>query len=87
MVLSPRNLRLWESRLSPASPTAHRTPLTSPGLTVKFAFNCILIDKSGIRHINLKAEDPIGAAEAAGKDAVVETPNPPIDVGLVAATA
>ncbi|RSH80139.1 Proteasome subunit beta type-4 [Saitozyma podzolica] len=34
-------------------------------LTVKFAFNCILIDKDGIHNIDLSLPDPIGAMEAA----------------------
>jgi hypothetical protein len=53
-----------------------------PGLTVKFAFNCILIDKDGIHHIDLKADDPIGKlASSRADESSVAAPNPPIDVG------
>jgi 20S proteasome subunit beta 4 len=49
-------------------------------LTVKFSFNCILIDKSGIHHIDLKSSDPISAMEAAGKETDVQAPSPPTEV-------
>jgi hypothetical protein len=48
----------------PLSPPAHADAPRS-GLTVKFAFNCILIDKDGIHNIDLSLPDPIGAMEAA----------------------
>ena len=58
------------------------------GLTVKFTFNCILIDKDGIRHLDLSRADPIAAMEGVGKDSMVDVPNPPIDVAQpTAATA
>ncbi len=56
-------------------------------MTIKFTFNCILIDKGGIHNIDLAEADPVAAMESAGKEAKVDTPNPPIDVGVVAATA
>lgn len=36
----------------------------TPGLTVKFEFNCILIDKNGVHQVDLKAADPYAALEA-----------------------
>lgn len=33
-------------------------------MTVKFNFNCILIDKHGIHQVDLDLEDPIAAIEA-----------------------
>lgn len=54
------------------------------GLTIKFTFNCILIDKDGIHNVDLAQENPIAAMENAGKKAMVDTPNPPIDVGVTA---
>ncbi|KAI9635119.1 uncharacterized protein MKK02DRAFT_36580 [Dioszegia hungarica] len=52
--------------------------------TLKFKFNCILIDASGIHHINLDSSDPIAEMEQAGKAAEVINPNPPLDVGITA---
>lgn len=61
--------------------------LMDQGSTIKFKFNCILIDASGIHQINLSSSDPISEMEAAGKAADVVTPNPPVDVGVTAAVA
>ena len=52
------------------------------GLTVKFSFNCILINKDGIFHVDLADADPLAAIEKAGSDAKVEAPNPPVDVAV-----
>lgn len=38
--------------------------LTHAGLTVKFNFNCIMIDKHGIHQVDLSLDDPIAAIEA-----------------------
>jgi 20S proteasome subunit beta 4 len=54
--------------------------LTGPGLTIKFDFNCILIDKNGIHQINLKSSNPIGEMEQAGSSADVQAPNPQVEV-------
>jgi 20S proteasome subunit beta 4 len=59
----------------------------SLGATIKFKFNCILIDASGIHRINLDSSDPINEMEQEGKAAEIVTPNPPIDVGVTATAA
>ena len=53
-------------------------------MTVRFTFNCILIDKDGMHHVDLAKDDPIAALDGAPKEAQVEVPNPPIDVGVTA---
>lgn len=57
------------------------------GLTVKYDFNCILIDKAGIHHVNLNSADPIGEMESAEGGAKVDVPAPPLDVGVGAIVA
>jgi 20S proteasome subunit beta 4 len=52
----------------------------SSGLTIKFDFNCILIDKDGIHKIDLKSDDPIGDMKKEGAAADVEAPNVPVEV-------
>lgn len=37
------------------------------GMVVKFDFNCILIDKSGIHHIDLASTDPLAEVKAAAE--------------------
>jgi 20S proteasome subunit beta 4 len=54
------------------------------GLTIKFDFNCILIDKDGIHKINLKSDDPIGDMKREGAAADVEAPNVPAEVTVAA---
>ena len=58
---------------------------------MKYDFNCILIDKDGIHHLDLKSDDPIGAMEAsegeAGGTKSVQVPEPPLDVGVGAVVA
>jgi 20S proteasome subunit beta 4 len=44
------------------------------GLTVKFNFNCIIIDKDGIHSIDLESSDPIAALEADPTEAKVDAP-------------
>jgi len=51
------------------------------GLTVRFTFNCILIDKDGIHHVDLGQADPIASMESKGKEAEVDAP---IDVAVTA---
>jgi 20S proteasome subunit beta 4 len=45
------------------------------GLTIKFDFNCIMIDKDGIHKIDLKADDPLAEMKSQGAAAKVEAPN------------
>lgn len=59
--------------------------LTFLGLTIKFDFNCILIDKDGIHKIDLKSDNPIKEMEQAGKAADVEAPNVPVEAAGAAA--
>jgi 20S proteasome subunit beta 4 len=47
------------------------------GLTIKFDFNCIMIDKDGIHKIDLKSDNPIGDMKSQGAAANVEAPNVP----------
>ncbi len=59
---------------------------------MKYDFNCILIDKDGIHHLDLKSDDPIGSmeaseGEASGKKSGVDVPQPPLDVGVGAVVA
>jgi 20S proteasome subunit beta 4 len=37
---------------------------TQHRLVIRFNFNCILIDKDGVHHVDLDAEDPVGKIEA-----------------------
>ena len=58
-----------------------------PGLTIKFDFNCILIDKDGIHKIDLKSDNPIKDMQQAGQAANVVAPNVPVEAGEASATA
>ncbi|WVR05848.1 hypothetical protein IAU60_002874 [Kwoniella sp. DSM 27419] len=58
-------------------------------LTVKFDFNCILIDANGTHKIDLSFQDPIADVDAAAASAQqakddVAVPQPPLDVGVTA---
>lgn len=64
---------------------AHREVLTRLGLTIKFDFNCILIDKDGIHKIDLKSDNPIKEMEQAGKSVDVEAPSVPVEAAGAAA--
>lgn len=33
-------------------------------MTVRFDFNCIIIDKNGVHEVNLKSDDPFAAIDA-----------------------
>ncbi|WWC66364.1 uncharacterized protein I206_100265 [Kwoniella pini CBS 10737] len=52
-------------------------------ITINFNFNCILIDKDGIHQINIELDDPISEFESSNNK-IIETPNPPLDVGVTA---
>lgn len=71
-------------------------PALTPGLTVKFEFNCILIDKHGVHNINLKSSDPVAELEAeeaereraeAERKAAIEADVASIEAPTVSATA
>jgi 20S proteasome subunit beta 4 len=48
-------------------------------MVIKFDFNCILIDKNGIHHMDLTSSDP--TADLDKPETLVDAPNPPVEVG------
>ncbi|OXG52513.1 20S proteasome subunit beta 4 [Cryptococcus neoformans] len=57
---------------------------TEKRLTIKFDFNCILIDKNGIHKVDLSQADPIVNIQEHPQETQVEAPHPPIEVGVSA---
>ncbi|WVF70574.1 hypothetical protein IAT40_005366 [Kwoniella sp. CBS 6097] len=55
-------------------------------LTIRFNFNCILIDADGTHTINIESEDPLADFDSktgsAAQQEGIEVPQPPIDVGV-----
>ena len=71
-----------ESRVPSVNGEAMLT-MRRAGIVVKFNFNCILIDKNGLHHIDLLSSDPLAevtkASEAsATATAPVDPPNPTV---------
>ena len=53
-------------------------------MVVKFDFNCILVDKDGIHHIDLDAADPLASLSPPKQG---EVPNPQLGATVGVATA
>ena len=73
-----------ESKLPQGAVCASQLLKYLSGLTIKFDFNCILIDKNGIHKVDLSQADPIANIQEHPQETEVEAPHPPIEVGISA---